>query len=100
MRVRSARENLLDLNNRAQETDREAGARVSKHPQPKEAVMKQIDPTKALTRRQILTAGATTALGGMVLGVSGTSAIAQASGLPAAWDEEVDVVVIGTGFAG
>lgn len=61
--------------------------------------MKQIDPN-ALTRRQMLTAGTTTALGGMVLSVSGTSAAGQANELPTAWDEEVDVVVIGTGFAG
>ena len=62
--------------------------------------MKQINHPQALTRRQILTAGTATVLGGMALGVSGTSAVSQASEMPAAWDEEVDVVVVGTGFAG
>lgn len=36
----------------------------------------------------------------MALGASGTSAAAQTGALPAQWDEEVDVVVVGTGFAG
>lgn len=62
--------------------------------------MKQTDHRKALTRRQMLAAGTTTVLGGMVLGASGTSAVAQTNELPAAWDEEFDVVVVGTGFAG
>ena len=62
--------------------------------------MKQINRPQALTRRQMLAAGTTSVLGGLALGASGTSAAAQASGLPAQWDEEFDVVVVGTGFAG
>lgn len=53
-----------------------------------------------MSRRQMLSAGATTVAGGLALGASGTGALAQAAGVPESWDEEADVVIIGTGFAG
>lgn len=56
-------------------------------------------PTQAITRRQMLTGGATTVIGGLAL-ASGTGALAQAIEVPTEWDEEVDVIVVGTGFAG
>lgn len=61
---------------------------------------KETNQPQALTRRKVLTAGSTSVLGGLVLGASGTGAFSHATELPAEWDEEVDVVVVGSGFAG
>ncbi|MAM12012.1 MAG: flavocytochrome c [Rhizobiaceae bacterium] len=59
---------------------------------------KSRDDPRGLSRRQMLGAGASTVLGGLALSASG--AFAQTGELPAEWDETVDVVVVGTGFAG
>lgn len=56
--------------------------------------------TAELTRRQMLTAGAAASLGGLALGLSATNATAAAPEVPDEWDEEFDVVVVGSGFAG
>ena len=53
-----------------------------------------------LTRRRLLTSGTAAVAGAAVLGLSGDHAQASTAALPDAWDEEFDVVVIGSGFAG
>lgn len=53
-----------------------------------------------VNRRTMLTMGAAASAGGLALGFSASSAAAQVRELPAEWDEEFDVVVIGSGFAG
>tara|TARA_B100000614_G_scaffold262912_1_gene301105 strand:- start:35607 stop:36167 length:561 start_codon:yes stop_codon:yes gene_type:complete len=65
---------------------------------------KQTHRFQALTRRQLLKAGGASMLGGLALGGAGLSRQARAEAMPgkmpAKWDEEVDVVVVGSGFAG
>ncbi|MBL7250532.1 flavocytochrome c [Alloalcanivorax marinus] len=65
---------------------------------------KQTHRFQALTRRQLLKAGGASMLGGLALGAAGLSRQARAEAMPdkmpAKWDEEVDVVVVGSGFAG
>ncbi|KAF0807652.1 flavocytochrome c [Alcanivorax xiamenensis] len=61
---------------------------------------KQTKDRHAVTRRQILKAGATSVLGGLAIGAAGVSVRAQADELLRKWNEEVDVIVVGSGFAG
>ncbi|SEP63080.1 flavocytochrome c [Thalassovita taeanensis] len=50
-----------------------------------------------LTRREMLGTGA---LAGVSVALAGAVEAAPRAGIPDSWDEEVDVVVVGTGFAG
>jgi len=62
------------------------------------------DETKDMSRRGFIGTGGAALLGGLVLGampLEGKAAPgAAATGLPKAWDETCDVLVVGTGFAG
>ena len=60
------------------------------------------DKKKGLSRRDFLkaTGGATALAGAAASGIFLSSSDASAAELPKKWDEEVDVVVIGSGFAG
>lgn len=53
-----------------------------------------------LTRRKLLTAGAVAAAGGLAVAPSASHAQKRAGASRTEWDEEFDVVVIGSGFAG
>lgn len=54
-----------------------------------------------ISRRRLLTTGAAaTVTGGLAIGLSHNEAKAESVSLPTDWDAEVDVVVIGSGFAG
>ncbi len=58
---------------------------------------------KGLTRRDFVKGAAAGAVGGLVVGAAGTALSAPKaqpkSWLPAKWDYEADVVVVGAGFA-
>lgn len=59
------------------------------------------DPKSGFTRRELLWGGtAMTAAGGLAASLGVGAAQAASAAMPAEWDEEVDVVVVGTGFAG
>lgn len=57
---------------------------------------------KKLTRREFIkaTGGAAVVTGAAASGLVMTPAKAEAAGLPKKWDSQVDVVVVGSGFAG
>ncbi len=55
------------------------------------------EPRSEVTRRRLLTTGAAAVAGGAAL--AATTAQAQAA-MPESWDEEFDVVIVGSGFAG
>ena len=63
---------------------------------------KKTEKGKSLTRRDFLkaTGGATALAGVAASGIFLGSSEANATELPKKWDEEADVVIIGSGFAG
>ncbi len=58
------------------------------------------DQQPRFTRRGVLGTGAAMSAGAGLLALSGSLAQARARDIPDDWDEEFDVVVIGSGFAG
>ena len=58
------------------------------------------DRPPRFTRRGVLGTGAAMSAGAGLLALSGLPAQARAGDIPDEWDEEFDVVVIGSGFAG
>ena len=63
--------------------------------------MKKDESKKTLSRRSFLKTGSAAAGAGFVAaGVLGMPQKGQAAPVPQKWDEEIDVVVIGSGFAG
>ncbi len=64
---------------------------------------KEIDRKKMSRRKFLQASGAVTATAGVALsplGLTADRALAQEPGIPDAWDEAYDVVVVGSGFAG